>query len=219
MPRRKSRMSRDYSLSAPEQRPGESDLQYFKRLAKQADQRLVRIERYAKEKNFQGMINYAYASAMYDIRNLTSNPDANRFNTVPTKTKDGSINVRNLRAKINAVKRFLEAPTSTKQGLTKVYKNRANTVNRKYGTNFTWQDLAAYYSKNSNRAFDSEYGSDTMLIVLDGLKELKTMDPEDIKKAAAGDIKICEDEVANEIAENLLQQGLTFDDLVPSGKF
>lgn len=207
-----SEIARQYGMTVREQRPGESDLAYYKSLAKQADQRLVRLERYSKEKNFYGLMQYAYANAMYDIRSLSGNPEARRFNQMPVKTASGAINIRNLQARINAVKRFLESPTSTKQGTVKVYKRRADTVNKKYGTNFSWQEMAAYYSNERNRALDSEYGSKTMVRVLGAMRRLGE-DPEKIQKAIDGDIKISSDGIVNEIAKNLLSQGLTFSDL------
>lgn len=201
-----------YGMTVREQRPGESDMAYYRSLAKQADQRLVRLERYSKEKNYEGIMEYAYAGAMYDIRSLSGDPSARRFNQMPAKTKSGAINMRNLQARINAVKKFLESPTSTKQGITKVYKQRARTINNKYGTNFTWQEMAAYYSNERNKALDSEYGSKTMVRVLGAMRRLGD-DPEKIQRAIDGDIKISSDGIVNEIAKNLLSQGLTFSDL------
>lgn len=40
-----------------EQRAGESDLEYYTRLAKQADQRLVRLEKLANEPGFENVRN------------------------------------------------------------------------------------------------------------------------------------------------------------------
>ena len=185
--------ARKYDMNVREQRAGESDLAYFRSLAKMADSRLKRLESYKDDENFKGVLQYAYSNAMYDIRALTGDPEATRFNRVPAKNKDGSINQRSLHAKINAVKRFLESPTSTKTGVTKVYKQRADTVNRRYGTNFSWQELAAYYSKASNEAFDNEYGSKTMVRVLGAMRRIGD-DPERIAAAAAGDFKISDDE-------------------------
>lgn len=205
--------ARKYDMNVREQRAGESDLAYFRSLAKMADSRLKRLESYKDDENFKGVLQYAYSNAMYDIRALTGDPEATRFNRVPAKNKDGSINQRSLHAKINAVKRFLESPTSTKTGVTKVYKQRADTVNRRYGTNFSWQELAAYYSKASNEAFDNEYGSKTMVRVLGAMRRIGD-DPERIAAAAAGDFKISDDEKVAEIAQNLFDQGLSYKDFI-----
>ena len=55
-------------------KPGESDLQYYKRLAKVADQRLVRLEELAGLREgkpgvpgYEAVTQYAYAKAMRDL--------------------------------------------------------------------------------------------------------------------------------------------------------
>ncbi len=202
-----------YDMSVRAQRAGESDLAYFKALAKQADQRLVRLERYAGDKNYKNILSYAYEAAMYDIRALTGDPDATRFNRVPAKTKSGAVNQQNLRAKINAVKRFLESPTSTKQGITKVYKQRADTINKRYGTDLTWQEMANYYSSSMAEKIENEYkASKSIVRALGALRRIGD-DPETIRKAIEGDIKIANDAVVDEIARTLLEQGYTFSKL------
>ena len=202
-----------YQMTAPSQKAGESDLAYFKRLAKAADTRLLRLKEYAKQENYKNILNYAYANAMYDIKALTGDPTAERFNRVPARTKSGEINMQNLHAKINAVKRFLESPTSTKQGITRVYKQRAATINERYGANLTWQEMANYYSSSMAEKIENEYkASKSIVRALGALKRLGD-DPETIRKAIEGDIKIANDAVVDEIARALLEQGYTFSKL------
>ena len=50
-----------------EQRAGETELQYYRRLAKVADQRLVRLESYKHDKYFGGVEKMAYGRAMSDL--------------------------------------------------------------------------------------------------------------------------------------------------------
>lgn len=210
----RKRTAERYDMTVRPQRPGESDLAYFRALAKQADQRLVRLERYAGQKNYANILDYAYSNAMYDIRALTGDAEATRFNRIPAKTKSGAINQQNLHAKINAVKRFLESPTSTKQGITKVYKQRADTINKRYGTDLSWQEMAAYYSSSMAQKIENEYkASKSIVRALGALRRIGD-DPEQIRAAIEGDIKVSNDAVVNEIAVSLLKQGYTFNDLV-----
>lgn len=210
---KRSETAARYDMTVRDQRPGESDIAYFKALAKQADQRLVRLERYAGQPNYGNLLDYAYANAMYDIRALTGDPDAVRFNRIPSKTKSGAFNQQNLHAKINAVKRFLESPTSTKQGITKVYKQRADTINKRYGTDMTWQEMAAFYSSSAAQKIENEYkASKSVVRALGALRRIGD-DPDKIEKAIAGDIKVSGDAVVNEIAVSLLQQGYTYSQL------
>lgn len=139
-----------------DQKPGESLEHYYRRLAKQADQRLVRLRDLSRTETYKNVTKFAYARAMKDIKQW-SGEGATRFNTKPPE------NNRAIMAKIRDMRTFLEAPTSTLSGINAVYKKRADTINEKYGTNFKWQDLAAYFDDASASKTDSAYGSDTML--------------------------------------------------------
>ena len=141
-----------------EQRPGETLERYYRRLAKTADQRLVRLESYEHDKYYKPATQWAYARAQHDIRKWTGQgPGAKhlRFNTAPPDTQEKLI------SKINDIKSFLSSPTSTKKGITDVYKKRADTVNKKYGTSFTWQQLAKFYDSGQAELWDQYFGSKT----------------------------------------------------------
>ena len=70
-------MAKKYNL---DYKPGEDALMYYKRLAKTADQRLVRLEQLSTQKGYENVTAYAYARAQYDIGRYTS---GHRFNTKP----------------------------------------------------------------------------------------------------------------------------------------
>lgn len=139
-----------------EQKKGESLEHYYRRLAKQADQRLVRLKQLSSKEGYENVNKYAYARAMKDIKQW-SGEKAERFNTKPPK------NANSVRAKIADIRNFLEAPTSTKSGIETVYKHKADILNEKYGTQFKWTDLANYFDEAKNSKSDGKYGSDTML--------------------------------------------------------
>lgn len=139
-----------------EQKSGETLEHYYKRLAKQADQRLVRLEQLSEKKGFEAVKQYSYARAIRDIRQWAGQ-DATRFNQKTPKAR------RQLEAKIRDMRTFLEAPTSTKAGIIKVYQKRADTINEKYGTDFSWQDLGNYFEQAKASKADKKYGSATEL--------------------------------------------------------
>ena len=139
-----------------DQKKGENLQHYYTRLAKQADQRLVRLEQLAKEPGYANVDKYAYARAMRDIKQWAGEK-ATRFNTKAPK------NANSLKAKIRDMRTFLEAPTSTREGIKSVYQSRADTINKKYGTNFTWQDLGNYFEQAKSSKADQKYGSATAL--------------------------------------------------------
>lgn len=142
-----------------DRKEGETLEHYYKRLAKQADQRLVRLEQLSEKKGFEAVRQYSYARAMRDIKQWAGQ-DATRFNQKTPKTK------RQLEAKIQDMRTFLEAPTSTKAGIIKVYQQRADTINKKYGTDFSWQDLGNYFEQAKASKADKKYGSATELRAL-----------------------------------------------------
>ena len=147
-------MARAYNI---EQKENESDLQYYKRLAKAADQRLVRLEQLAAsgEDRFKNVEKYAYQSAIRDIQSYPGAENFTRFNTKPPAAR------QLFREKIADMRRFLSAPTSTKSGIINVYQKRVNTLNKKYGTSFTWQQFADFMDSDEGRKIFGDYGSDT----------------------------------------------------------
>lgn len=193
-------------------RDGESEEHYFKELAKRADQRMREIERMQDTEHYKGAVGYAYKSAVYDIRAFTGNPNARRFDISLKKNADGSVNRADYHQKLNAVKRFLEAPTSTKTGITQMYKKRADTINQRYGTSFTWKELANYWEKAGAEKIARSFGSDIMLKAVDRLK--RETRPKDVKKANRQNRRVSENEVVKEVTEQIREAGLSIDDLI-----
>lgn len=170
-----------------DQKPDESLVQYYRRLAKTADQRMVRLEKASQEPYFKVATEWAYAKATRDILKWIPPGDNKstklRFNTKPPEGED-------LIAKINDIKSFLSSPTSSKQGIINVYKKRADTVNKKYGTNFTWKQLAKYYDSGQAELWDAKFGSKTALLTIASLQKNKKKLVKAIKEADRKDIRI-----------------------------
>lgn len=136
-------------------RPGETDLQYYRRLAKTADQRLVRIEALKHDQYFRGVERYAYARAMRDIEKWGGKK---RFNTKPPVARSL------FNEKISDMLRFLQSPTSTKSGVIEVYQKRAESLNKAYkkeGMNLSWQDMANVLQSGGFEKLKGDKGSDT----------------------------------------------------------
>ena len=141
-------------------RPGETDLEYYRRLAKTADQRLVRLEKLKSEPGFESVDKFAYARAMRDIEVYGG---GKRFNTKPPEARSL------FNEKIADMLRFLQSPTSTKGGIIEVYQKRADTLNEKYkaaGLNVTWQDIANLHDSGLLTAAKMAMGSDTTWIAI-----------------------------------------------------
>lgn len=141
----------------------------YRKLAKQADQRLVRLESYKHDKGFKTATLWAYPKAIHAIERW-SGEGATRFNTKPPE------NDIDLMKKIADIKEFLASPSSTKKGIIGIYKKKANTLNENYGTNFTWQELAEFFEDGGawEQLREADYGSDTILTAIGSYKQDKT---------------------------------------------
>lgn len=149
----------------------------YRRLAKRADQRLVRLEKYEKEKGFESITQYAYRVAMKDISTYTGKGTTKgRFNTKPPmktnkRTGEKSLNVTRLEDKIADIKKFLQSPSSTKKGVLDIYKKRADSLNKSsiFGdqqADFTWQEWANFWEKVGNKYYDENVDYNTGAKVL-----------------------------------------------------
>lgn len=166
----------------------------YRTLAKSADQRIVRLEQYAKEKDFKTATQWAYRRAMHDIEQW-SGSEATRFNTKPPSSKT------DLLSKIKDIENFLESETSTKKGIVAVYKRKADSLNKSMKrenpdwVDVSWQDMAQYFQSSLYDKIDKQYGSKTKMMVMSTLKKKKAEIAEDIKNKKDVHIKVEDEEV------------------------
>ena len=151
MPQRKTKY--DYGIKDIDQRPGESNIDYYMRLAKRADIQMTRVEKLSKEKGFESVTGYAYAKAKKDLETF----GWKHFERKPPADE------KLFRQRLAAVKEFISAPTAYKGGIQDVYENKAKALNTKYGTSFDWQDLADFFNKGSFDKLSKSFGSKTVL--------------------------------------------------------
>lgn len=130
--------------------------EFYRKIAKAADQRLVNLERLAKKKGYKDVTQWAYAVAMRDIRGMFGE-DAKRFNRkLPN-------NMNSVYKSINRVLDFLEAPTSSKSTIDLIYDKRAKTLNERYGTKLNWSNIGSLFESTLWKKVNSKYGSKTAL--------------------------------------------------------
>lgn len=132
----------------------------YKKLAKYADEKMRRLEDLSKQEGYQVATQWAYKKAEKDIAALFGDSDKLRWDKRLSKD-DSRISIE---AKINAVKGFLNAPTSSKRGIDTVFKARAKTLNDKYGTNFKWKDLAAFFTSGQYEKLSAKFGSEDVFM-------------------------------------------------------
>ena len=196
-----------------EQKPGESDMRYYRRLAKAADERLVRLEALSKQSDYKNVKKYAYAKAAYDARSFGSKGKYPRFNIALEKDDSGKIIEQRFKEKIEAMKSFMQAPTSTKYAIQEVYEKRTQTINETYGTNFTWQQLADYFNKGYDQKVSKRVGgSKTALYAIGKIQQAES----NIVSAIETNTSIKTEDPVTDAAVDLLRSrlkipGVTYD--------
>lgn len=139
----------------------------YRTLAKAADQRLVRLEKYVQEEGFGHATDYAYRRALHDIEAWGG---GTRWNRRPPES------MSKLKAKMQDIKTFLMADTSTKGGLRTVEQRRADTLNAKFGTNFTPAEISKFFdSKLRKKMEDKVLDSNTMVKTIAVMRRNKSV--------------------------------------------
>lgn len=180
--------TRGYNLNY---KAGETDAEYYKRLAKVADQRLVRLEQLAQQPGFEKVKLYAYDKAM---RDLESYGGGSRFNTKIPTDENGVIDSRLLSQKLADMRAFLSSVTSTKQGIQSVYTERVKSINEKYGTSYSWQDLADFYQSGDAKKAIAYGNSDLVLRAIGKIQKARAQ----LNKEMAANAKITLDKKNND---------------------
>ncbi len=114
----------------------------LRKLAKRADQRMVRLEQAEGQRGYEHITSFSYSKAEAEIERFSGTLKEGqkpRWNRATPKTK------QEVQAKIAAIQRFLGSETSTKTGVRQGYQHRAETLKAKYGVNVPWQDLGNFF--------------------------------------------------------------------------
>ena len=170
-----------------------------KKLAKRANQRLVRLEKYSSRAGLSSITKFAYAKAQEYIKsNLgIGKKGKGRFkeHVKLFDVSDGSkqlsgqalykANVQIQRQRIKAMEEFLAAESSTLGqsragvktiGIKKIYENRAQTITDKYldryGLEMTENDLKRFFDSKKQAKLEKIVGSKQMFVVASVIKKL-----------------------------------------------
>ena len=195
-------------IESIQRKTGESTIDYYTRLAKQADQRLVRLEKLTTESGYENVTKWAYSQAQHDIKALFGD-DRTRFNVKPRQLKSGQFSEKHMQAAISSMKQFLLSPTSTKSGINKVYGERAKTINERYATDFNWKEIAQFFENEMDSLLDLQYGSKTKMKAIGTIQRHQWESGDDItdyvEYAKSHNMKVPDDEVVD-MAKKLLDK-------------
>lgn len=181
----------------------------YVKLAKRADERLVRIEQLQTQKGFENVTKYAYAWAQKNLQRWSGKKECSRFNAAIPK------NIQSLEAKLHIVKQFLDMQTSTKRGIVKTYKNRADAINKVYGTSFTWQDLSTYFNTSLAKRAEKLFGSKTALRVIGQMQKDSDEVIKAIKEGSESTVMVSgAKNIKKKVVEFLKENGLELIDLL-----
>lgn len=161
-------------------------LKVYRRVAKTADQRLVRLEALSTKKDFKQVRQWAYKNAVTDALEWGANVNKPRFNIKPPESRTS------LKAKINDMLNFLEKPTSTKAGIIDIYEKKARTLNEKYkdyGLNLNWSDVGTFFESALYKKLSKKYTSGTVVKAIATMKKNEGQLLSDFAKHKASHIK------------------------------
>ena len=181
----------------------------YKTLAKKADRRLRELERISKEQDFKDATNWAYAKAMSDIEHRWGEGETRFDKRLPKDWK-----VTSMIAALNEVKSFLEMPSSTKTGIISTYQKRAETLNQRYGTNLSWQQLGKLFENNTFDKLLNKYTSAQIFKQIGRLQRSEGKIRKSIREADDKIKRVTKEDVMSEILEILGKQEMSIENLV-----
>lgn len=177
----------------------------YKKLAHQANTQLLRLEQYSKQPGFKNVLNWAYRKAQRSIA-YWRGEGYDRFSEAVPKNQS----ITTLRARLKDVQRYLGMASSTKTGIKKVYQDRANTLNKKFGTKFTWESMGKFFESSIGQKMNETDGSPKVLMAIG---ELQKNEKDIIKALKAGEsvnLKL-DDPLVEKAVNNILEEyGLDF---------
>ena len=131
-----------------------------------ANMMLLNLESLSKQKGFEGVDDFAYRVALNNIRQIRGE-EYKRFN-LPKNTHQ-------LEKTKRALETFLGSTTSSKKGIVSVYEQNAATLNEKFGSNFSWQQMGSFLKAAGFEDLKKEFDSDTAILMLKGMYEASNL--------------------------------------------
>lgn len=152
----------------------------FRALAKRADQRAVRLERYAQRPGYEAITGFAYRVFQSSLKSFATEKQLEAYaEGTPLRANVVPKSNRQMRAKMGILRQFLAAQSSTlegvrqknpytgeyeiKAGIKEIYMKRAQTFKDRYGLEVPWQKIGSVFESKAYQNLDKKYGSKTIL--------------------------------------------------------
>ena len=173
----------------------------YAKMTRLANDRLRAIEQARNTDGLKGITQYAYRRAVHDLQGATRFPSAKKLE---------DMNYNYVTKKLQDLRHFLKAESSTKRGIKAIYKRNAAAFNKKYGTNYSTSELAKFFDKNTGlyekiKKDHPEYGSETIMKAIAQIEKnrddiLESLEEENRNHLEVEEVKV--EEAANQfIAE------------------
>lgn len=175
----------------------------YKRLVHMANLRMDKLQKLSDQEGFKGVTKWSMAKMQYEARVRGYLTESGRISSRTPKTE------KEIRERIKSLQTFLTAPTSTKSGILDIYQKRADTINERYGTDFSWQDLATYFESGTSEKYDSKYGSKTALKALGKIQKNSKEIQQQITQHKKKELHIDDSELQKTVDSMLKDKGLT----------
>ncbi len=177
-----------------------------KPMLQEANMKLLNLETLSKKEGFEGVKDFAYYNAMRDIRALRGE-EYKRFN-MPKNTHQLEKTKRSL-------EKFLGATSSTKAGIVDIYERNAASLNDKFGSNYTWQQMGQFLKAAGFEDLKKEYDSETAIIMLKALFENQNLSKEQFEEKLSNHQIKGLDEVDSDTLSDFVNTDLEWDELFP----
>ena len=177
-----------------------------KPLLQEANMKLLNLETLSKQKGFEGVKDFAYYNAMRDIRKIRGE-EFKRFN-MPKNTHQ-------LEKTLRAVEKFLGATTSTKRGIVDIYEKNAVSLNKKFGSNYSWQQMGQFLKAAGFEDIKKEYDSETAIIMMKALFENQNLSKQEFEEKLSNHQIKGLDEVDSDTLTDFVKTDLTWEELFP----
>lgn len=140
----------------------------YKSLAKTADGRIKRIEAKMSLAKYNGIQNWAYATARKQIRNIIGLSDNKpRFNRSIKNLSRGQ-----KEAMLGHVRLFIDSPTSSLSGYRDILKRKTAKFNKHFKVNISEEEFNQLWQSESYKEMVDEYGyRDTFDNIIDALHD------------------------------------------------
>ena len=177
-----------------------------KPMLQEANMKLLNIEMLAKQEGFEGIKDFAYYNAMRDIRKIRGE-EYKRFN-IPKNTHQLEKVKRSLES-------FLGATTSTKKGIISVYEQNAASLNAKFGSNFTWQEMGSFLRAAGFEQIKADYDSETAIIMLKAIFQNKDLSKQEFEEVLSNHQIKELDEVDSDTLSEFVKTDVSWEELFP----